>query len=45
MQTFFGSVKNRKASSPPSGPTPLAFMPPTLPDELVSGVKHLHFLS
>jgi hypothetical protein len=28
MQTFFGSVKNRNASSPPSRPTPLAFMPP-----------------
>ena len=28
MQTFFGSVKNRKASSPPSRPTPLCFMPP-----------------
>src|SRR5437667_4866960 len=28
MQTFFGSVKNRNASSPPSRPRPLAFMPP-----------------
>src|SRR6266853_6927450 len=28
MQTFFGSVKKRSASSPPSRPTPLAFMPP-----------------
>src|SRR5215831_3186857 len=28
MQTFFGSVKNLSASSPPSRPTPLAFMPP-----------------
>src|SRR5438128_1996600 len=28
MQMFFASVKNRKASSPPSRPTPLAFMPP-----------------
>ena len=27
-QTFFGSVKKRNASSPPSRPTPLAFMPP-----------------
>jgi hypothetical protein len=29
MQTFFGSVKNRKASSPRklSGPAPLCFMP------------------
>src|SRR5947199_6840822 len=28
MQTFFGSVKKRNASSPPSRPTPLCFMPP-----------------
>jgi len=28
MQMFFGSVKNLKASSPPSRPTPLCFMPP-----------------
>ena len=28
MQTFFGSVKKRRASSPPSRPTPLCFMPP-----------------
>src|SRR6266446_1366421 len=28
MQTFFGSVKNLSASSPPSRPTPLCFMPP-----------------
>ena len=28
MQTFFGSVKKRSASSPPSRPTPLCFMPP-----------------
>src|SRR6266567_4003303 len=28
MQTFFASVKKRSASSPPSRPTPLAFMPP-----------------
>jgi len=28
MQTFFGSVKKRSASSPPSRPTPLAFIPP-----------------
>src|SRR5215813_5805005 len=28
MQTFFGSVKNRSASSPPSRPTPLCFIPP-----------------
>ena len=28
MQMFFGSVKNRSASSPPSRPTPLAFIPP-----------------
>ena len=28
MQTFLGSVKNRRASSPPSRPTPLCFMPP-----------------
>src|SRR5437868_9848829 len=28
MQTFFGSVKNRNASSPPSRPTPLCFIPP-----------------
>ena len=27
MQTFFGSVKKRRASSPPSRPTPLCFMP------------------
>src|SRR5262249_20225525 len=26
--TVFGSVKNRNASSPPSRPTPLCFMPP-----------------
>jgi hypothetical protein len=45
MQMFFGSVKKRSASSPPSRPTPLCFMPPTLPYELVSGVKHLHFSS
>src|SRR6266550_8770873 len=28
MQMFLGSVKNRSASSPPSRPTPLCFMPP-----------------
>ena len=28
MQTFFGSVKKRNASSPPSRPTPLCFIPP-----------------
>src|SRR6478735_7681664 len=28
MQIFLGSVKNRNASSPPSRPTPLCFMPP-----------------
>src|SRR6266513_847428 len=28
IQTFFGSVKNLSASSPPSRPTPLCFMPP-----------------
>src|SRR5205085_12268871 len=28
MQIFLGSVKNRSASSPPSRPTPLCFMPP-----------------
>ena len=28
MQTFLGSVKKRNASSPPSRPTPLCFMPP-----------------
>src|SRR5207249_248687 len=28
MQMFFGSVKKRSASSPPSRPTPLCFMPP-----------------
>jgi hypothetical protein len=28
MQTFFGSVKKRSASSPPSRPTPLCFIPP-----------------
>jgi len=28
MQTFFGSVKKRSASSPPSRPTPICFMPP-----------------
>src|SRR6266850_310720 len=28
IQTFFGSVKNLNASSPPSLPTPLCFMPP-----------------
>ncbi len=28
MQTFLGSVKKRRASSPPSRPTPLCFMPP-----------------
>src|SRR4051812_7960527 len=28
IQTFFGSVKKRRASSPPSRPTPLCFMPP-----------------
>src|SRR5438034_11546417 len=28
MQTFFGSVKKCNASTPPSRPTPLAFMPP-----------------
>src|SRR5437016_8760011 len=28
MQTFFGSVKNLSASSPPSRPTPLCFIPP-----------------
>src|SRR5215472_16431936 len=28
MQTFLGSVKNLSASSPPSRPTPLCFMPP-----------------
>jgi hypothetical protein len=28
MQMFFASVKNLNASSPPSRPTPLAFMPP-----------------
>src|SRR5215510_1199907 len=28
MQMFFGSVKKRRASSPPSRPTPLCFMPP-----------------
>src|SRR6266536_4406985 len=28
MQTFFGSVKNRNASSPPSRPMPLCFIPP-----------------
>jgi len=31
MQTFFASVKKRSASSPPSRPTPLAFMPTLLP--------------
>jgi hypothetical protein len=31
MQMFFGSVKKRNASSPPSRPTPLAFMPPISP--------------
>jgi hypothetical protein len=30
MQTFFGSVKNRRASSPP---TPLYFKPPKLTGE------------
>ena len=28
MQTFLGSVKNLNASSPPSRPTPLCFIPP-----------------
>src|SRR5437763_14948517 len=28
IQTFFGSVKKRNASSPPSRPTPLCFIPP-----------------
>jgi hypothetical protein len=28
MQMFFGSVKKRSASSPPSRPTPLCFIPP-----------------
>jgi hypothetical protein len=28
MQTFFASVKNRSASTPPSRPTPLCFTPP-----------------
>ncbi|MEY3369019.1 MAG: hypothetical protein RI973_2174 [Bacteroidota bacterium] len=28
MHTFFGSVKKRKASSPPSRPTPEFFTPP-----------------
>jgi hypothetical protein len=28
MQIFLGSVKNRSASSPPSRPTPLCFIPP-----------------
>lgn len=28
MHTFFASVKNRSASTPPSRPTPLCFMPP-----------------
>ena len=28
MQTVFGSVKKRSASSPPSRPTPLCFVPP-----------------
>jgi len=28
MHTFFASVKKRKASTPPSRPTPLCFMPP-----------------
>ena len=31
MQTFLGSVKKRSASSPPSRPTPLCFMPPKVP--------------
>ena len=31
IQMFFASVKNRSASSPPSRPTPLAFMPPKGP--------------
>jgi hypothetical protein len=39
MQMFFASVKNLKAS------TPLAFIPPILPGELVFGVKHLRFSS
>src|SRR5688572_18377399 len=28
MHTFFSSVKNRRASKPPSRPTPELFMPP-----------------
>src|SRR6266496_3155686 len=28
IQTFLGSVKNLSASSPPSRPTPLCFIPP-----------------
>ena len=28
MQMFFGSVKKRSASFPPSRPTPLCFIPP-----------------
>jgi len=32
MQIFFGSVKKWSASLPPSRPTPLCFIPPTLDD-------------
>jgi hypothetical protein len=36
MQTFFSSVKNRKASKPPSRPTPDCFIPP-------NGVRRVFF--
>jgi hypothetical protein len=42
MQTFFGSVKKRRASSPPSRPTALCFMP-TLQLESAFAEKRLPF--